>query len=313
MASPTSRAGARMTTVEEGFWSERCGRRAAFAVSLGAVLLACEPARDIVASPSEEVCDGIDNDRNGIIDDVDRNGDGLCDCLRVGVLGYPGSFGSLDGIRSWLATRSAPAAVLAGQVLTPQMLAGLDVLVVQDVRDGETDGTVGQAGTGKGIGREFTTAEVQALKAWVDAGGGLMTLTGYSVISGESSNVNRLLAPFGLSYASQAILQGADSNPPAPVTHWDATHPIASGVTEVGVKGGHAVSGGTLVAWEPTQGAYDIGRAMESGRGHVFAWGDEWIEYDADWSAPAFQARRLWLNAFKWLTAAGYCQVPIPP
>ena len=38
----------------------------------------------------EAVCDGIDDDCNGIVDDVDVGGDGICDCLRLGLLGKSG-------------------------------------------------------------------------------------------------------------------------------------------------------------------------------------------------------------------------------
>jgi hypothetical protein len=265
-----------------------------------------------VAEKAPERCDGLDNDANGIIDDLDPDGDGLCDCLHIGVLGYPGSYGQGDLIRDWLHGRAVPTAILAGEVLTPERLARLDVLLVQDVRDGVAQGTVGREGTGIGIGRVFSAAEVSALQNWVDGGGGLMTLAGFSTSAGETTNVNRLLAPFGLSYGSQQVLAGGGT--PIPVTHWDGGHPIARGIAQIGVNNGYPVQGGgTLVAWEPSPGANDLGRALEFGRGHVFAWGDEWIEYDQEWTNyPTFQVKRLWLNALDWLTPAGYCHVPQP-
>src|SRR4051812_41188923 len=36
---------------------------------------------------SEAACDGVDENDNGIIDDVDKGKDGLCDCLHIGFLG----------------------------------------------------------------------------------------------------------------------------------------------------------------------------------------------------------------------------------
>lgn len=287
------------------------GRRAAALVAVGAALAACAP-RDPVAVSAREVCDGVDDDANGIVDDLDANGDGLCDCLRIGVLGFPGRQGTIDAIRAWMHGRAVPTAILAGEELTPARLAGLDVVVVQDVRDGAGDGTAGQEGIGVGIGRPYLDSEVRALAAWVDAGGGLLTLAAFSSTAGENTNVNRLLSPFGLSYGTSRILESS-SGSTLPVTHWDGSHPVASGISRIGVNTGYAVSGGALVAWEPAPGAYDVGRAVEWGRGRVFAWGDEWIEYDSEWSgAGGAEVRRLWGNALRWLSKAGYCQVDAP-
>src|SRR5262245_14127101 len=38
-----------------------------------------------------EVCDRVDNDCNGIVDDLDRGNDGIPDCLRVAMFGDPGN------------------------------------------------------------------------------------------------------------------------------------------------------------------------------------------------------------------------------
>ncbi|HEY0881837.1 MAG TPA: hypothetical protein VGD87_09910, partial [Archangium sp.] len=52
--------------------------------------------------PTAEVCDGADNDQNGIIDDVDVAGDGVCDCLKIATLGYAGQWGSGSVFSTWL-------------------------------------------------------------------------------------------------------------------------------------------------------------------------------------------------------------------
>jgi len=212
----------------------------------------------------QELCDGNDENGNGIIDDLDANGDGLCDCLRAGVHGYPGASRSMDQLRALMHARSVPTDILAAQELTADLLAGLDLLIIQDVQDGQATSTVGQAGIGLGIGRAYSAAEVEAVTAWVAEGGGLMTLTGYVSAKGETTNSNRLLAPFGLSYGSEAILD-AQLGPEFPVTSWNAAHPLASGITQVGFANGHAVAGGARVASEPMPGAYDVGRAVDWG------------------------------------------------
>jgi hypothetical protein len=216
-------------------------------------------------------------------------------------------WGSGDFFDHWLQGKSDNGAVsLGSQVLTAQMLAQFQVIVVQDVRAGHQ----GSEGIGNGIGRTYAGDEVAALQDWVNRGGGLMTLTGYAD-SSEVTNVNKLLAPFGLSHGSTSILASGSST--VPISHW-AAHAIAEGVTEVGVDNGYPVSGGTLLAWEPDPGSWDVGRIAEVGSGHVFAWGDEWITYDSEWqSHPDCQLERFWINAIKWLTIFGNCQVPSGP
>ncbi|HMY19940.1 MAG TPA: hypothetical protein PKA58_26620 [Polyangium sp.] len=60
---------------------------------------ACTPV-----SVSETMCDGKDDDCNGRVDDVDVGKDGICDCLRIGIVGVPGSNPSAD-FQSWLQAR----------------------------------------------------------------------------------------------------------------------------------------------------------------------------------------------------------------
>ena len=243
---------------------------------------------------SSEVCDGIDNDNDGIIDNVDKNGDGVCDCLLIATLGVKGTSGKGDVFAAWLTARSDVGATdLADQTLTPELLDKYEVIVAQDVHKNHA----------------YSDSEVSALSDWVNKGGGFMTLIGYSD-AGEAHNVNKLLAPFGMSYTDQQILQKQGSTT-IPITMW-TPHPIDLGVTQVGVDNGYPVQGmGTTIA---TGGGFDVAKVQEVGKGHVFLWGDEWITYNSEWNDhPDYQVQLLWLNAIKWLTVAGQCQVTIPP
>jgi hypothetical protein len=243
-----------------------------------------------------EKCDGIDNDGNGVIDDVDVGHDGICDCLRIATLGARGTAGIGDVFASWLSSKSdAGATDLAGATLTSSLLAGYQVVVVQDVHS---------------IGRDYSADEVAALKAWVEGGGGVMTLIGYAD-SSERTNANLLLAPFGISYGPEPILAKTGGST-VPITEWTKPHPLTADVTTVGVDNGYPVNGGgTLIA---RGGGWDVARAATPGKGHVFVWGDEWITFDSEWKDhPDYQVERLWLNAIKWLTPAKECQVALPP
>ncbi len=242
---------------------------------------------------SPEVCDGIDNDGNGIVDDVDVGHDGVCDCLRIATLGLPGMWGQGDVFTAWLDSRSnLGATALNDQVLTKQLLDQFQVIVAEDLSK---------------LNRTYSAAEVSALAEWVKAGGGFMTLIGYAD-SSEITNVNTLLASFGMSYGSQQVLSGSGGT--LPVKGW-VPHPVTQGVSAIGVDNGYPVQGaGTTLASE--QGV-DVLKAQEVSEGHVLLWGDEWITYDSEWSGhPDYQVELFWLNAIKWLTPAKDCQVAIP-
>jgi len=241
-------------------------------------------------NPSPEVCDGIDNDGNGIIDDVDRGHDGVCDCLRIATLGVTGTAGGSGVFESWLDARSDfGATALGDQVLTPELLAPYQIILSQNIG-----------------GRARTADEAAALAAWIRAGGGFMTLTGYGDVS-EPSNVNALLAPTGIQYGPNLVLCGCGFT--LPINGWHP-HPISDMVTRLGIDNGYPVTGaGTVVADE---GGYDVLRALELGSGHVIVWGDEWISFDSEWTGhPDYQVERFWLNALKWLSPPTVCQVPI--
>jgi len=252
----------------------------------------------------ETTCNGIDDDNDGVIDDVDVGMDGVCDCLTVATLGAPGGAGQGNVFNSWLDARSAAGSVdLGTMTLTAALLAPFQVLVIQNVE-----------------GRVFSADEIQALQTWVRAGGGLMTLIGYSGAN-EANSVNTLLAPFDVRYGTQDVMQATCTPSPIPfvcgareskpVTEW-RVHPIAMGVTQVGMDNGKPVLGsGTVVA---TGEGFDLAMAVEADAGKVFVWGDEWITFDSDWSGrPEFQLELFWANALKWLTPITTCQVPPPP
>ena len=240
----------------------------------------------------EDLCDRIDNDGNGIVDDVDVGRDGVCDCLQIGTLGVPGMWGEGDVFDAWLDSRSNnPAVDLADSVLTAETLSPYQVIVAQDLSAGHV----------------YSAEEVQALAAWIKAGGGFMTLIGYADPD-LLDNVNALLSSFGISYGPEQILprQGGQT---VPVTEW-LEHPVTVGITQIGVDNGYVVQGGSAIA---TEQGYQLLIPAEAELGHVLVWGDEWITYNSEWEEhPEYQVALFWVNAIKWLTAATYCQVPIP-
>lgn len=252
-----------------------------------------------------EVCDGIDNDGNDIIDDVDVGHDGICDCLNIATLGQIGPWSNGGNVfASWLNARSPQGAVaLDDQVLTADVLRPFQVVVALHV--GTMD-VVSNKITARGH-HAFSDAEVEAFHAWVQNGGGAMTTIGYfSDEAKEVVNVNKLLTPLGVGYSTTNLdLNGF-------VTDF-TSHPLTLGISSINTQNGvEPASLGTALAHGPNQRLALTVNEVDKGR--VVVWGDEWITYDSEWADVKNQQVELfWVNILKWLSPPNTCQVPIPP
>ncbi len=244
----------------------------------------------VPVSATETVCDGKDDDCNGKIDDVDIGGDGICDCLRIGIIGSPGTNPSAD-FQAWLQAKGTTVErtqTTAGEAFDAQLLSKYDVLVLDR------------------LPRQYTATEAAALAAWVESGGGFISMTGYTGNAAPDFYTNTLLAPFGLAYQG-GLLNG-------PVTSF-ATHPVTKGLTSVTFLGGYMVGDpgaagvtSTVIASLP---AGPVGYAVESGNGRGVVWGDEWIEFDSEWKTiPEIQ--QLWVNVLAWIGPRNSCAVTTP-
>jgi hypothetical protein len=213
----------------------------------------------------------------------------------IATIGVPGKWGQGALFMDWLSSQGeSPSGNLGDQVLTASLLAPYKILVAQDLSSNHT----------------YSAGEVSVLQAWITTGGGFMTMLGYHepLTPPEGTNVNQLLAPYGMNYGSVPIL--ADTPAANPVTQW-VPHPVTQGITEVGFNNGFDVEGsGTFLASE--QG-YNLLEVKVVGGGKVLMWGDEWITYDAFWSQyPQFQVKQFWQNIVDWFDPNGGCMVPTP-
>jgi len=257
------------------------------------------PAEQVeVVPPNGELCDRRDNDNNGLVDDADVEGDGVCDCLKIASIGRPGAFGIGDlQFRTWPNAMAQHHVVPLGDAnLTSELLSEYDVLIVLNVS------TVPSV-TGEKVHHVFSDAEVDAFESWVRAGGGAFTTAGYSgEISAEVANINKLLAPFELAYSPNKY--GLDGI----ITRW-SDHPITEGVQRVYAEAGLVPDGPSALTLATDPAEHVALQVPKDDPAKIIVWGDEWITYASQWRAEADQqVERFWVNALTWLSRETSCQ-----
>lgn len=216
-----------------------------------------------------------------------------CARLNIGILGNPGSNGS-SNFEQWLAkagTSVQRIQTTPDEPMTRATLEPFDAVVLDCLT------------------RDYSTDEVASFEAWVSAGGGVAAMSGYHDDTTVDWRANSLLAPLGVAFSGERSW--------GPATGF-AAHPITQGLTSVTFTGGYPVSdlGGassmrTALAFLPTTPPKPVAFAVQLGSGHAFAWGDEWIEFDSEWSALP-QIPQLWVQVFAWIAPTTTCGL-IPP
>ncbi|WP_434421279.1 hypothetical protein [Nannocystis pusilla] len=237
----------------------------------------------------EETCNDLDDDCNGIVDDVDIGGDGICDCLNIAIFGNEGANPSAE-FQAWLEAQGTQVDRISLDI-TP-----IDAVTLEKYDIVILDWLV----------RNYSADEAAIIKTWVEAGGGLMSMTGHTNNQTVVDRPNSIIAPMGLAYNnSQGFFSG-------PVTQW-AQHPITEGITSVSFYGGlyvditeDGVAVNEVIGTLP-QGPVAVGQTRIDGK--LFIFGDEWIEFDSEWQQIP-QIKQFWVNILAWLSPQNFCTIP---
>ena len=263
-------------------------------------------------------------------------GDGCtCPPFNLAVLGKPGKWGANPNgdpdtaLQEWLNSSSAGTARADNftnrVTLTADFLATYNVIILASLSD---DSNLGPFWT-------FTDAEAAAFRTWIENGGGVITLTGYSGIGDEIRPVNQLIGFSGVTYNNDSTWGGctdwricgcAHSNT---LSDWSRSDPLianlSTGVTLIGYQNGRSITvpaDGHVAATVDSGKNALVGKLV--GKGRVLAYGDEWITYTSQWTGVGnpsandpscqgylpqdkYQMAQFWYNMIRWSQPGADC------
>ncbi|HLK37988.1 MAG TPA: hypothetical protein VKU41_14605 [Polyangiaceae bacterium] len=255
---------------------------------------------------------------------------GRCTCFNIASIGQPGHTGfqggmgndSTNAFVNYLNTQSSASVDMytAKPTLTSDFLNRYDVLIFQWLVDGVSSG-----GDGTGYWT-FAPEEINALKDWVNSGGGVITLSGYDAQSQEVMPLNQVVqALTDMSYGTADVLGTVSTanyclGESDPLSGWVQTTPIGKHVTEVGAFHGRPITPGPKATVDCSDSMYTYAAHEDVGQGHVFAYSDEWVTYTSQWlgidagascvdasAAVVYQVPQFWYNAISYAAQATAC------
>jgi hypothetical protein len=261
--------------------------------------------------------------------------DAGCTCVRIASIGHEGIWGACgvygdntSAFQTWLNTQSTATVDSyrdTKPTLTAAFLAQYDVILLQWLRDVSPTGDDGNLWV-------FSPDEVNALAAWVRGGGGIISLSGYDGDGQEVAPLNTLLSFTDFTYnmdATEANNCSACWGGACPISPWNAGSPIGAHLQQIGVQFGRSIAVASDAGSGPTvdcpcPGGQACAAHEDIGKGHVFAFTDEWVTYTSQWlgtatciaasctgntPADVFQVPQFWYNAIKYASSGASCFV----
>ncbi len=251
-------------------------------------------------------------------------------CVKLATWGALGEWGAVpgrdgqDAITAWLNETSTGEAEYFPQKpqITTDSLSRFDVIILQDLAQWT-----------------FSSQELMVFEEWVRAGGGVMSLQGYSDQPTEAHPTNELLAFSGMQYAG---LSGAGDISTSAANEdgcayclgnsdrqggWISEHPISANISLVGAFHGRSIDPGGVGRVVAKWDGLVAGATVEVGEGRIFMFHDEWVTYSSQWDGTtlmedcrtvdqyhscygvhpttSYQIPQFWYNSIRWVSNAG--------
>jgi hypothetical protein len=265
----------------------------------------------------------------------------MCPSFKLAVIGKAGKWGanpngdSDTALQDWLNSSSAGTAQVdnftSRPTLTPDFLVNYSVIILASLGDDSNNGPWWT----------FSADEVAAFRAWVENGGGGISLTGYSGDPGEIAPLNQLIGFSGIAYRADGVWGTCADSQTCNCTHsntlseWNRADPVvatlSTGVTFVGYQNGRAITAPSDAHVAATVGGTSnalVGKLADKGR--VLAYGDEWITYTSQWTGVGnpsttdpncagylpqdkYEIAQFWYNMIRWSQPAANCFTIVGP
>lgn len=238
---------------------------------------------------------------------------GKCTCLKLALLGTLTSAAQdpdTSAFTDWLSAKSDGSAVATNVPTKPTVdaafLANYDILLVANVN-----------------GWVFSSDEKAAVQKWVEDGGGIITLTGFTSTATESADTSQLISFSGISYkgTTEAQYAAPKTGETVPVYYKGGTvdlkkcmnynggtttqhaqpfittpikfspetgtlEKLTASLDYVGAFIGWPIvapADATVIAKDPVTGGNMAVAKEVNGKGRIYAFGDEWVTFTNEW------------------------------
>ncbi|MBN2717118.1 MAG: hypothetical protein JXX14_14800 [Deltaproteobacteria bacterium] len=219
-----------------------------------------------------------------------------CYCLRIGVIGIFDSAANDEDkdvslFVDWLNNDSSATVTMINETVSDKPTIDADFLADYDLLLFLLQ--TSELNTGQWW--SYSADEAEALKTWIEAGGGVITVTGFDTASiyNEVNAINSILQPAtGIAYEQEVILSSCPSglncfcwSNAIPIDGFDPEHPISKEINWIGAFIGYSIAAPDDAQIVASNDEGNTIVAKEMGEGRVVAIADEWPLFSKFWMA----------------------------